>query len=53
VRDVEAMCQHLQILADQPELRREMSRKALTRVQQLGGTREYGRRALEIYQSLA
>jgi starch synthase len=52
VRDVEAMSQHLQTLADQPELRREMSRKALARVQHLGGTREYGRRALEIYQSL-
>jgi starch synthase len=53
VRDVEAMSQYLQMLADQPELRCEMSRKALTRVQQLGGTREYGRSALEIYQSLA
>jgi starch synthase len=53
VRDVEAMSQHLQALADQPELRHEMSRKALARVQLNGGTREYGRRALEIYQSLA
>jgi starch synthase len=53
VRDVEAMSQHLQTLADQPELRHEMSRKALARVQLNGGTREYGRRALEIYQSLA
>jgi hypothetical protein len=34
-------------------LRHEMSRKALARVQLNGGTREYGRRALEIYQSLA
>ena len=52
VRDVGALSQHLQTLADNPTLRKEMSRKAVERVQLNGGTREYGRRALEIYQSL-
>jgi starch synthase len=52
VRDVDAMSQYLQILADQPLLRQEMSRKALHRVALNGGTREYGRQALEIYRSL-
>lgn len=53
VRDVQAMSMHLQQMADDPAMRAEMSRSALQRVQLNGGTREYGRVALEIYQGLA
>lgn len=52
VRQADAITQRLQLLADQPELRRWMSQQALKRVQGAGGWAEYGAQALGIYQAL-
>jgi glycosyltransferase involved in cell wall biosynthesis len=52
VRDVDALAQRLQYLADQPEARAEMSRRALQRVSQIGGWGAYGDSAMAIYRAL-
>ncbi len=49
VRDVEALTEKLQQLADKPMLRDSMGEKALQKVQSLGGWSEYGDKAMEIY----
>ncbi len=51
-RDADALAQRLQILADQPQLRDEMSQRARARVQSLGGWRDYGFQAQRIYQEI-
>lgn len=49
IRDADALATRLQQLADQPELRAAMGRRALARVQSLGGWRDYGQKAMVIY----
>lgn len=49
VRDVGALTEKLQQLADEPILRDSMSEKALQKVQGLGGWSDYGDKAMEIY----
>ncbi len=53
VRDVDALAKRLQQLADNAELRNEMSAAAIERVRQLGGWSVYGAEAVRIYQDLA
>jgi glycosyltransferase involved in cell wall biosynthesis len=49
IRDVDALVRRLQQLADYPEARAAMGRRALERVQGIGGWRDYGEKALAIY----
>jgi starch synthase len=49
VRDADALADRLQFLADHPEVRREMSRRAIARVRSVGGWRTYGDEATRIY----
>ena len=49
VRDVSALTDQLQQLADEPILRDSMSEKALQKVQGLDGWSDYGDKAMEIY----
>lgn len=53
IRDVDALAQRLQILADNPQMRAEMGRQALVRVKSFGGWRQYGERAMRIYEGIA
>lgn len=52
VRDVTALTDKLQQLADEPTLRDEMGEKALRKVQNLGGWGDYGERAMQIYKEV-
>ncbi len=52
VRDADALAQRLQQLADDPALRRQMSQRALARVQRAGGWHDYGENAMAIYKEL-
>lgn len=52
IRDAHALAGRLQQLADQPQLRDEMSRQALLRVRRAGGWQDYGDQALRIYQGI-
>lgn len=52
-RDVQALAQCLQQLADEPALQRRMAAAALARVRHIGGWGEYGERALAIYREAA
>lgn len=52
VRRVDLLADALQQLADEPDARQRMSRKALARVQELGGWQEYGQRAVQAYSHL-
>lgn len=52
IRNVQALANRLQWLADHPDLRQQMSDKALAHVQQAGGWREYGDEAKRIYREL-
>jgi len=49
VRDVSALAQRLQELANNPELRDSMGKHARQKVQKMGGWHEYGDKAIEIY----
>ncbi len=49
IRDVNALAERLQQLADEPEQRAAMGQRALGRVQTLGGWSNYGEKAMEIY----
>jgi starch synthase len=49
IRDADALAARLQQLADQPELRIAMGQRALERVQSMGGWRDYGQKAMTIY----
>lgn len=52
IRDGEAIAERLQRLADDPALRDSMSAAALKRVSGLGGWRDYGLQARQIYAAL-
>ncbi len=52
IRDVDALAEKLQYLADHPEQRTEMGKKALQRVQRLGGWHDYGEKAMTIYREV-
>jgi len=52
IRDVDALTQRLQQLADDPQLRERMGERSLGRVKNLGGWSEYGALALQTYQDL-
>ena len=49
IRDVPSLNDRLQQMIDQPELRNEMSIKALEKVQKIGGWHNYGEQAMKIY----
>jgi alpha-maltose-1-phosphate synthase len=49
IRDINALTEKLQQLADYPEKRYDMGQKALVRVKSLGGWNSYGEKAMEIY----
>jgi starch synthase len=49
IRDVGALAERLQQLADDPEQQKSMGQRALARVQAFGGWREYGEKAMAIY----
>jgi glycosyltransferase involved in cell wall biosynthesis len=49
IRDVNALAERLQQLADKPEQRAAMGKRALARVQSLGGWSSYGEKAMAIY----
>jgi starch synthase len=51
-RDADALTKHMQMLADDPELRATLSHQAVRRVQSAGGWSDYGQQALSIYQML-
>ncbi len=52
VRDVSALTDKLQQLADEPQLRSVMGEKALQKVQSLGGWGDYGDHAMKIYKEI-
>lgn len=52
IRDSDAIADRLQVLADNPELRLQMSKRAMDTVHRAGGWREYGDKAFAIYQEL-
>jgi len=52
IRNVEALVQRMQQLADDGDLRSRMGQSALARVKNMGGWRDYGDRALGIYRGL-
>lgn len=52
VRAVHALVERMQLLADHPELRAQMSAAALARVKRAGGWKNYGRQAVAIYSEL-
>jgi len=49
VRNVDALSEKLQYLADKPALRNEMREHAIQKVQKMAGWQEYGDKAVEIY----
>jgi glycosyltransferase involved in cell wall biosynthesis len=49
IRDVDALAERLQQFADKPELRVIMGKRALARVQSMGGWNNYGDKAMAIY----
>ena len=49
IRDVNALAERLQHLADHPADRAEMAQRALRRVQDIGGWRNYGDSAMAVY----
>jgi glycosyltransferase involved in cell wall biosynthesis len=49
IRDPNSLAERLQQLADHPKNRTDMGRSALARVKNLGGWRDYGEKAMEIY----
>ena len=52
IRDAQAIEERMQLLADQPELQREMGAAALRRVRSMGGWTEYGDRWEALLQQL-
>ncbi len=52
IRDVDALAERLQHLADHPEARAAMGKQALARVLGYGGWHDYGEKAMAIYQEL-
>lgn len=52
IRRPDLITERLQALADQPEVRDAMGQRALARVQQAGGWKQYGEAAIGLYRSL-
>ena len=52
IRDVGALTNRLQQLADDPALRNAMGQRSLERVRSMGGWNDYGSNALAIYREL-
>ena len=52
IRDVDALAERLQYMADHPEDRAIMAHRALQRVHSIGGWRDYGANAMAIYGEL-
>lgn len=52
IRDVDAIAQRLQLLADDPDLRTRMGAAALKRVNSIGGWNEYGDTICKIFEEL-
>lgn len=52
VRDVDALAERLQQLADHPEARAAMGQRALERVQGIGGWHDYGQKAMAIFEEV-
>lgn len=52
IRDPQTLTDRLQRLIDEPDLRKRMGRAALARVKRMGGWRDYGQRAIGVYQEL-
>lgn len=52
IRDVDALAEKLQYLADHPEARATMGQLALERVQGIGGWHGYGEKAMAIYREV-
>lgn len=52
IRDVDALAERMQQLADAPDARAAMAVRALDKVRGLGGWRDYGDRAMAIYQEV-
>lgn len=52
IRDPLALADRLQRLIDEPDLRTRMGEASLARVKRMGGWRDYGQRALGVYQEL-
>lgn len=52
IRDSDALADRLQWMADHPQERAEMGRRALAAVQRLGGWRDYGMASLDLYRRL-
>ncbi len=50
IRDVDALAGRLQFMADHPDKRAAMGQAALAKMQGFGGWREYGDRAMAIYE---
>jgi starch synthase len=53
IRDVGALAERLQHLADCPEQRKEMGQRALAKVRSIGGWHRYGEKAMATYGALA
>lgn len=53
IRDVGALAERLQHLADHPEQRTQMGQRALAKVKSYGGWHSYGEKAMSIFNSLA
>jgi len=49
IRDVNALAERLQLLADDPQLRLSMGAQALEKTQNIGGWNSYGEKAMAIY----
>ncbi len=52
IRDVDALVERLQHLADHPEARTAIGQQALGRVRGFGGWRDYGEKAMTIYREV-
>jgi glycosyltransferase involved in cell wall biosynthesis len=52
IREVDALTERLQWLADHPDERAAMGKRALAHVQGMGGWRDYGDKAIAVYQTL-
>lgn len=49
IRDVDALVESMQYLADNPDERSSMGQRAITQVQKIGGWQSYGEKAMAIY----
>jgi glycosyltransferase involved in cell wall biosynthesis len=52
IRDVDALAERLQQLADHPQERALMGQRALLRMRRMGGWHDYGQKAMTIYEEM-